>query len=354
LPPPPPPGGGGNGPLPHEFFGLVQGGDLDRFDVAQMEATNVATMRVGISWRALQPRPGPVSWPDPFVTLLAEHGIRPVFTVFGAPEWATGSSYIGVPPLDRKGTRAWKKFLSKAAKRYGPHGTFWGAHPRTPKMAVKSWQIWNEPNLAKSFARRKGSEHSIRVVKNAPRAYARLVKSADKAISKVDKHANVILGGLTSNPEQEKLLPWRFLKRFLKVHGIKKHFAAAAVHPYSPTKANFKSVLKRTRRAMRKHGARKKELWLTEVGWGSAADKFSLTKGMEGQAKMLRKSFKVVMRKRHKLNISRVFWFFWRDPRPQQGPRPCTFCTSAGLLKYQRGQKPSYREFRRFAFKQRR
>ena len=117
--------------------------------------------------------------------------------------------------------------------------------------------------------------------------------------------------------------------------------------------ATFKKLLKRNRHAMNVAGARKKDLWLTEVGWGSATDKFSLTKGMKGQATILRRSFHAVVRRRNKLGISRVLWFFWRDPPPKSGPPPCTFCTSAGLLKYTRAAKPSYREFKRFTRKQR-
>jgi hypothetical protein len=94
------------------------------------------------------------------------------------------------------------------------------------------------------------------------------------------------------------LLPWKFLKRFLKVRGVEKHFTAAALHPYAPTVAKFKRLLKRTRSALKKGGAKKKDMWLTEVGWGSRKGKFSLTKGTRGQARMLRKSFRFVVRKR--------------------------------------------------------
>jgi hypothetical protein len=349
-PPPPPPGGGGKGHLPPEFFGLAEGGAIDAHDYARMRKINVKSLRVSLTWRAVEPRRGHFVWPDEYVAWLASYGIRPAFRVFGAPAWVSGSAYPGVPPLTGEAKRGWKKFLKKAVRRYGPRGIFWKEHPGLPKKPAKSWQIWNEPNLTKYFARVRG--HSIGMVKKAPRAYAHLVKRSDKAISHVDKHAKVVLGGLTTEPKQKRMLPWRFLKRFLNVHGIKKHFAAAALHPYAPTAAEFKRVVKRTRKAMRKGGARRKDLWLTEVGWGSANDKFSLTKGMRGQAKLLRKSFKFVVKKRNKLNISRVFWFYWRDPKPGVSGG-CTFCSSSGLLNYHSAPKPSYREFKHFALRQR-
>lgn len=349
-PPPPPPGGGGKGHLPPEFFGLAQGGAVDAHDYARMSSINVASMRVTLSWRAVEPSPGHFLWPDHYVAWLASYGIRPTFMVYPAPQWATGSGFPGVPPLTGKAKRAWQGFLKKAARRYGPQGSFWAENPGLPKRPVKSWEIWNEPNLTKYFARANG--HSLRMVKRAPRAYAHLVKSADKAISHVDKNANVVLGGLTTEPKQDGMLPWRYLKKFLKVHGIRRHFTGVALHPYAPTAAKFEHLVKRTRKAMRKGGVKGKDLWLTEVGWGSANDKFSLTKGKRGQAKILRKSFKFVVKQRNELNISHVFWFYWRDAKPGEFGG-CTFCTSAGLLNDDRAPKPSYREFTHFALRQR-
>jgi hypothetical protein len=350
-PPPPPPPGGGKGHLPHEFFGLAEGGNIDARDYARMEEINVGSLRVSLSWRAIEPRPGHFVWPDRYVAWLATYGIRPTFLVYPAPQWATGSAYPGVPPLSGKATRAWKKFLKQAVLRYGPNGSFWRENPGLPEEPAKSWEIWNEPNLKKYFARVHGD--SVRMVKKAPRAYAHLIKSADKAISHVDKHANVVVGGLTTNPKHDNMLPWRFLKKFLKVHGIKRHFTAVALHPYAPTAAKFEGMVKRTRKAMRKGGAGGKDLWLTEVGWGSANDKHALTKGKRGQAKILRKTFKFMAKERSKLNISRVFWFYWRDPTPG-GPSGCSFCDSSGLLNFHSAPKPSYRDFKHFALRQRR
>ena len=33
------------------------------------------------------------------------------------------------------------------ARRYGPGGSFWDRHPRLPRLPVRAWQVWNEPNL---------------------------------------------------------------------------------------------------------------------------------------------------------------------------------------------------------------
>ena len=49
--------------------------------------------------------------------------------VFSTPQWATGSSNASVPPPNHRASRAWKKFLKHAVRRYGPHGSFWKENP---------------------------------------------------------------------------------------------------------------------------------------------------------------------------------------------------------------------------------
>jgi hypothetical protein len=294
---------------------------------------------------------GVFHWPDARIAALARNRISAVPFVWASPHWASHSSHIGVPPLKGEAKRAWQSFLKKAVKRYKPGGQFWREHPDLPKKPIKAWQIWNEPNLPKYFA--KSGRPGIKQVKNTPKAYAKFVKKSDEAIHKSDKHAKVVLAGLSGNPKKKKMEPQRFLKKFLKVRKVEKHFDAAALHPYAEKIRDFKKRVSKARKALKKGGAKKKELWLTEVGWGSDShDKFPLTKGPAGQAKMLKKSYKVSLKKRKKWKIDRVFWFDWRDP-PSSAPVGCTFCKSAGLLRHDRTPKPAYKKFKRLSKRQR-
>ena len=197
-PPPPPPGGGVKGHLPREFFGLAEGGAADARDYARMSRINVGSMRVDLAWRAVEPRPGHFVWPDRYVAYLASYGIRPTFGVYTAPKWATGSGWPNVLPLTGKAKKNWKQFLKEAVRRYGPRGSFWKELPGIPKKAVKAWQIGNEPEHSQVLRAPPRATRSV-LVKRAPKAYAHLVKSSDKAISHVDKGAKVVLGGLTTN-----------------------------------------------------------------------------------------------------------------------------------------------------------
>jgi hypothetical protein len=312
----------------------------------------VRTERISIAWPSVQPRKGVYDWVsvDSRIAPLAANGIRPLVSLYGAPAWATGSNYAGTPPVKGKAKRAFKRFVKKAVRRYKKRGVFWRAHPGLRKKPVKAWQIWNEPNLPKYFARKNTAP--LKLVKNAPKRYAKLVKAADQAINKADKHAKTILAGLSGNPKKKKYLPHKFLKKFLKVRKVKKHFSAAALHPYAPSIKDYKKRLKKVRKVLDKKGAKKKEIWLTEVGWGSGKlDKNGLNKGRKGQARMLKKSFKLTLKKRKKWDIERLYWFDWSD-YSSRNPL-CGFCPHAGLLDADRTRKPAMKQFKKFTRKQR-
>jgi hypothetical protein len=354
-------GGDGNGNLPNEFFGLARGGPLDIRDFRKMRQIEVKTLRLGLNWAATERKRGEYRWPDLLVAQLARNGIRPVFSIFGTPKWASGSRYQGVPPIRGYAKQSWKHFVEEAVRHYGREGTFWREHPDLKKKAVKSWQIWNEPNLAKYFA--KEGAKPLRLVKNAPRKYAKVVQAADNAIHRVDMRANVILAGLTARSmfdggkgtTKRRVVADKFLRKFLQVPGINKHFNAVGLHPYTPSLNKFKQAIKKTRKIMRRGGARKKDVWLTEMGWGSGKpNRFRTNKGLKGQAKILKKSFKLVVSKRKEWNIRGAYWFDWRDPtNDSAAAASCGFCGSAGLLKFDRTQKPSYKKFKQFTKRQR-
>ena len=105
------------------------------------------------------PRQGSFNWggTDRFIGRLASHGIRAAPALWGNPDWVYGSP--ARPPLNgRQAVQAWQRFLRQLAARYGSHGSYWangyrqrfGA--RAKPLPIRSWQIWNEPNLTKYFA----------------------------------------------------------------------------------------------------------------------------------------------------------------------------------------------------------
>ena len=128
-PPPPPPPGGGKGHLPSELFGIAEGGAADSRDYAQMERINVQSLRVSLFWRRVRAEPWALRVARPIRRLACVVRDPTHVHVFSTPQWATGSSNASVPPPNHRASRAWKKFLKHAVRRYGPHGSFWKENP---------------------------------------------------------------------------------------------------------------------------------------------------------------------------------------------------------------------------------
>jgi polysaccharide biosynthesis protein PslG len=323
-----------------EFFGIAQGSRLDREDLEKMEATGVEADRFMLNWELVESRRGSFHWPDLVVGSLAAHGIRPVPFVWGTPGWLrVARAHPPVGSVERE--RAWQDFLKLAVDRYGPGGSYWATGYReqfgagaTP-LPITAWQIWNEPNLSKYFA----PEPSVS-------QYARLLRVSDEAITSEDPHARIVLAGM---PGYGDVTAWKFLDDLYGQPGIEEHFDAVALHPYANDLDLQRGILQRFRAAMTTHGDRETPLWITEFGWGSAPrDRFGINKGLRGQARFLSASFELILGHRSAWNVQRVFWFYWRDPAPNEQAVECSFCRSSGLLEHDRDPKPAYRAFKRF------
>jgi hypothetical protein len=149
-------------------------------------------------------------------------------------------------------------------------------------------------------------------------------------------------------PGQGDMDAWQFLNGLYSVPGIKGRFDAAALHPYAKTIDRQRNSIQRFRRAMTSHGDGKTPLWISELAWGSAPpDRFGINQGLDGQKTMLRRSMRMILSHRRAWNVQRLFWFHWRDPRTAQAGT-CSFCGSAGLLRYNHSEKPAYPAFLSF------
>jgi Glycosyl hydrolase catalytic core len=336
-----------------EYFGISQGRELDNRDLQGMTAARVRTSRFLLQWRTVQPVQGVWDWrqPDRVIGGLASHGIRPFPFAWGSPQWVRpGPSR---PPVTSTfAQNSWQNFLKAAVARYGPTGRYWTTRYRqvyganaTP-LPITSWQVWNEPNLKKYFDPGNTTGHGID-------QYAQLVRISHAAIKSRDPQARIVLGGVLGYGDP---LGWDFLKGLYKRPGVKDRFDVAALHPYTGSLDRFRSQILLVRGVMKNHGDAAAPLWLTEFGWGSAPpDRFGINKGLYGQAQMLTDSFEMLLRNRQAWNVQRLYWFLWRDP-PSGGGTGCSFCGSAGLLRYKRlanppyeNRKPSYWKFRSFA-----
>ncbi|HXF00464.1 MAG TPA: glycosyl hydrolase [Solirubrobacterales bacterium] len=332
-----------------EFFGIAAG-QLDVQDRQGMAAARVQTARFMLKWRDIEKSPGSYDWSDRdwFIGGLASQGIRSVPFVWGSPKWV-GNGAPGTPPLATAAEiQSWRNFLKAAASRYGPGGTYWAPGGKydqdygtsaTP-LPVKSWQVWNEPNLKKYFS--PGS-----TIQQVTQKYARLLTISHDTITATNPGATIVLAGM---PSFGDVTAWKFLNYLYNVTGVQGDFDVAALHPYGCDLERTEDAITRFRTAMKSHGDGPTPLWLTEFAWGSGPpDQFCKNKGETGQRSLLVSSFRMILKNRKPWNVQRVFWFLWRDPRPgSYYAKLCSICGSAGLMRNDRTPKPAYTAFKSF------
>ncbi len=336
--------------MPKSFFGVVPQQSLTDQDFERMGQAEVGTLRFEIFWAGVDKTAaeGDLDWsaPDAIVARAARNGIKPLPFIYSTPRWVAeldghscGDTCSPFAPSGKAALTAWSSFLRAAAARYGPSGSFWSEHPEVPKLPIRVWQLWNEQN-SPSFYKPKPKVKS----------YAKLLGAGHDAISSVDHRAEVVLGGMFGTPRQGRkpaVSAWKYLGQLYDVKGAKRNFEGVAPHPYAPKLKNVRLQIDLLREEMKSAGDRGADLWITELGWGSAGPPNPLNRGPAGQAQRLTQAFKYFKKKRKKLNIRNVDWYSWRDnDDPQAGL--CVWCPFSGLLTQDFGEKPSLAAFTKF------
>ncbi len=311
------------------FHGVVTQGPLTALDYERMGDGGVGTLRLPIVWRGVEPTRGnrdfgPI---EPIIGQAAANGVRVLPTIIGP-----GPAGTQHPPTNGSSRRAFAGLAGALAGRFGRGGTFWDSQP--VDLPFTAYQLLNEQNGPAYWDARPN-----------PKAYGKLVKAAAKKINRKDRRAEIVLGGMFGTPSGDGAkTSWAYLNALYKVKGIKKAFDTAAIHPYSPTLRGIKFQIKKIRRVMKKNRDRGAKLRLTELGWGSA-NNGNLNEGRSGQAKLLKKSFRLLERKKGVWKIKGATWFAWQD----NAAGACTFCPSAGLFEADRDPKPSWTAFQEVA-----
>ncbi|HTT96342.1 MAG TPA: glycosyl hydrolase [Solirubrobacterales bacterium] len=316
------------GALPRGFFGVVPQAPPSATDLTRMEGS-VETLRLPIFWSECEPTAGHFDFRgvDAEVGAAAAHGLVVMPFVYGRPAWLGVQNH---PPLGGRAMAAWKRFLRVLVGRYGSQGSFWLGRAKRP---IRRWQIWNEPNFRLFWAPR-----------IAPRAYAKLLRASARAIHSVDPGAKIVLAGIAPVGAGEKT--WVFMRRLLKVPGVRSDFDFAAIHPYSATIPELDYQLERVRGAMDAGGAGGKPIIVTEFGVASSGDYPSaFVVGEAGQAEFLHFAYARLVQMRHRWRIAGAYWYAWQD---EAEPDPhCAFCQGAGLFRLDGSPKPSWRAYLR-------
>lgn len=338
--------------VPSKFWGIVPQGAPSAEMFARLKRGGVDSIRVPVSWPALQGAPGAAldfSLLDKAVGGAAAQGLDVLPFVYGAPRWAVPSarvpgSSVEAPlrlPAAGAAAGAWTAFVQQVVARYGPNGSFWASNPGLAPRPVRTWQIWNEPNF-KYF-----------VVRPNPVEYGKLVKLSSTAIKAVDPGAKVLLGGMFARPREAEFkrkprqayFATEFLDQMYKrTPGIKAKFEGIALHPYTTEYQNVAPQIEEVRAMMKAHGDAATGLWITELTWSSGPPDNGFAKGPRGQVKQLKGAFAALVRGTAKWRLKGVYWFSLEDAQ-----NACNFCDGSGLFTEALAPKPSWRAYVRFA-----
>jgi hypothetical protein len=231
--------------------------------------------------------------------------------VVGTPAWAAirpGDVYS--PP---RGTGNYAALVAALARRYGPRGDFWTAHPELPRVPIREYQVWNEVSLPGYWS-----------IRPFARAYVALLHAAHDAIKRVDPGATIVLAGLPGGRQRFRGEPigsnysWVDLAKIYQAGG-RRWFDVAAVHPYTSLAAGVLRVVQLNRQTMARYHDAAKPILVGELSWSSGQGRVRESNGFlttteAGQAQRLQEAFPLLARARRPYRISQVFWFNWLSP----------------------------------------
>jgi hypothetical protein len=327
-------GGGGaetkdDGPTNDPFYGVVSADLPDGSMLDRIGRGGVGTLRVNIAWGNVQSRPSSgFNWDayDKVVGRAAQNGVRVLATVFSSPTWAEPTPET--PPLKSGALAAFQFFAGAAVQRYGSDGTFWKQHPDLPKLPIRDWQLWNEPNSPLFW-------------KPAPNAddYVTLLRAFSGVVKAIDPSARIVLAGLFPTPRLRHGVSLNSFLTEIYRDGGAKLFDAVAVHPYAATPQIALDRVTETRRLMDRFGDDETPIWITEVGWASTGRPPGLVVGEQGQADYVKRTFELAQEDRERLKIAGVVWFSLHDT---PGPIWVGHC---GLFTVDGSPKPAWDAF---------
>jgi hypothetical protein len=314
-----------------------------------MVTNGVQSVRVAFSWAFAQPYQSMSDVPsadqdeytpvagvptnfqitDQVVADAASHRITVLPTVLYTPDWdaKANDNNLSIP----KRTAPYAAYLTGLIGRYGPHGSFWAQNPGIPKVPIRTWQIWNEPNISFYWPQPFAS------------SYVPLVRAAHSAIKRADPGAKVMLGALTNQA-------WKSLEQVDKVRGAAGQFDIVSVNGFTKTPADVMFYLNVMRRAMNSHGQRKTPLVATEFSWPSARGKspqhFDFNTTEAGQARNIATLLPLLGQQRRSLGLIGFDYYTWMG---EEDENRLAF-NFGGLLRFYNGRvtaKPALAAYRK-------
>jgi hypothetical protein len=331
-------------PAPPEFYGVATATALTPKDFQRLARANIRTVRIIMYRPAIENRAGQYYWKnfDSAVINATQAGVTLLPTVIGS---RGGDPFR--PPLYSEAERAgWQRFVRAAVDRYGAGGTLWQevkeclpdrwCRPGLAYRPIRVWQLWSEPNL-RYFWRPFPS----------PKEYAAVLQLGGDAVHAADPGAEVVIGGLMPGRGPNSIRQRDFLTQLYQTPGIKESFDGVAIQPFSRKPRSIRRRVKKIRRTTQAFGDGAVPLWITEFGWSNKGPKdHYLVTNRKGQAKRLKRTYKILARMRERYGIRAATWFTFRDG---WSASYCEWCRGAGLLKKNRKPKKAWKKLAKLA-----
>lgn len=281
-------------------------------------AAGIRWTRLLLPWARIEPTRGRFDWrfTDRYVRTFRRERVQ----ILGNLAYGTNWNTTAPPEVTRIAEREhyppadyslWARYVRETVKRY--------------KRDIRYWEVWNEPDLRFFWG-------------GTPGQFAELLAVAAREIRKVDPKAKVLIGGLALGGSAQAR-DANFFREVLEDprHPAAKSFDIANFHHYG-TQETARKRMAHVRAELRRVGAGRKPVWVTEAGGGSDPERAwgPRWRGPEGQALYLRELLPYLL----SLGVRKVFWFTIADD-----PRDRSF-GSFGLADARGEPKPAYHAYR--------
>ena len=336
--------GGGEpaaGPSP-AFLGLVaedafgNPGTYRERNLDRLRSTGAGLVRQTFDWARIESAPGRyhLAFYDRYVAALARRHLQLLPILFGTPPFrssAPADARHGTYPPSRPADMG--HFGALLARRYGPSGSFWREHRGLPRLPVRTWQVWNEPNLPVYWP-------------SGPDAadYVALLRATGRGIRRVDPGAEIVTAGL---PNSRLGVPLRDYVGAMYAAGGAGAFDALAVNPYGLDAHGVLDTVRAVRAVASENGDNP-AVWVTELGWATGGPPSDFKVSETRQAELLEETVLALARRRDGLRIRGVVYFNWRDSTPYAGGQDF-FGLHTGLLRLDGQGKPALSSYKKVA-----
>ena len=297
--------------VPRDFIG-ISSEDVFAGDAGYRETNLQAQANLGIGlirqkfdWASIETAPGQYDfrYHDEFVAAAASKGITILPILFHTPDFHVGrrNGSYACAPRDNASLAA---FAQALVRRYGPNGTLWAERPGLPRVPIRSWQIWNEPNLFMYWCGKPNA-----------RQYVAMLRTVGTAIKQVDRGAQIVTAGLPDSKMRRTVPLKRYVDQMYRAKATK-YFDSLAINSYAKDHRHLGRMLSAVRKRMNANRDRKGQIWITEIGWGDRGPKHRFVVGPKGQATRIANSLALIRRTRRALRLRGVVYFSWRDGAP--------------------------------------